>query len=424
MKNHLNHTTALAAGTKALPDGVKAFAHTQAMWRFLANERVTPKGLAAPLLEAAHEAVGSQSGDWVLCVHDWSRLNYGRHEAKRDRVRMTHKHDVGYELQSSLLVSAVDGAPLASPAQNLVTAEGVWQSREDEIVVDRKPHLDELSERMAWLEQQAFGRRLVHVIDREADSVAHWRQWSHQGQHWLVRVKGRSTVRHGQSSMRIEEVAKQLDYREERQVVCKGQRATQWVASTPVRVTRAAKPKKVGPDGARVAPIPGEPLAARLVVSRVYDQRGKLVAEWYLLTTVPETVSDAQVALWYYFRWQIESFFKLLKQAGHHVEQWAQESGCATFKRILIATCACIQVWRLAREDSASAVETRLFLVRLSGRQMKASRPVTMSALLDGAFKLMVTMEMLERYSVAQLKAFANAIINEALGKAAGGQDV
>ena len=419
--NHLNHTSTLAAGTKALPDGLKAFSHTQAMWRFLANERVTPKGLAVPLLAAAREAVAKEESDWVLCIHDWSRLNYRRHESKHDRMRMTHELDVGYELQSSLMVSAADGAPLASPAQNLVTDEGVWQSSEDEILADgKKPHLDELSERMTWLEQQAFGRRLVHVIDREADSVAHWRQWSRQGQQWLVRVKGNSTVCHGQSSMRIDALARQLDYRQERRVLCKGKPAIQWIASAPVRVTRPAKPKKTTPDGARVAPIPGEPLAARLVVSRLHDLRGRLVAEWYLLTTVPETVSDAQVALWYYFRWQIESFFKLLKQAGHHLEQWEQESGCAIFKRILIATHACVLVWRLAREDTDSAEKARRFLVRLSGRQMKTARPVTLSALLDGTFKLLAMLEALERYSLDELKAFANSVLDEAQGKTAG----
>lgn len=418
--NHLNHTSALAAGTKALPDGLKAFAHTQAMWRFLANERVTPRGLAVPLLAAAREAVAEESGDWVLCVHDWSRLNYRRHEAKQDRVRMTHELDVGYELQSSLLVSAVNGAPLASPAQNLVTAEGLWQSSKEGIETEKKAHLDELSERMTWLEQQALGRRLVHVIDREANSVAHWRQWSSRDQQWLVRVKGNSTVSYGRASMRIEDVARQLDYRQERQVVCKGQPAMQWIASALVRVTRPAKPTKTKADGGRVAPIPGEPLSARLVVSRLYDLKGQLVAEWYLLTTVPETVSDARVALWYYFRWQIESFFKLLKQAGHHLEAWEQESGRATFKRILIATHACVLVWRLAREESVSAEEARHFLVRLSGRQMKASRPITMPALLDGAFKLLAMIELLERYSLDELRTFANSILDQAHGNTVG----
>lgn len=35
----------------------------------------------------------------------------------------------------------------------------------------------------------------------------------------------------------------------------------------------------------------------------------------------------------------IESFFKLLKQAGHQLESWQQESGLALAKRLLLANC-------------------------------------------------------------------------------------
>jgi hypothetical protein len=404
----------LSAGAKALPDGVQAFAHTQAMWRFLANPRVSPKELAVPLLKAAREAVAEQAGEWVLCIHDWSRLNYGSHEAKQDRLQMTHRRDVGYELQSSLLVSAAEGAPLAVPAQNLVTAQGVWRCREEAISAGGQTHLDEVSERMGWLEEQQFGKRLVHIIDREADSAAHMRQWSRHGQQWLVRVKGGSSVRLGKRSMSVKEVAKHLTFHEARQVQCKGKPAIQWIASAPVVLARKAKPTKRAPSGRRVAPIPGEPLTLRLVVSRLYDLQGQLAAEWYLLSELPETVSDAQIALWYYFRWQIESFFKLLKQAGHQLESWEQESGRAIFKRLLIATHACLLVWRLARERGKAAEQARAFLVRLSGRQMKASRPVTMPALLDGAFMLFAMLEALEHYSPAELRAFADSVLHGA----------
>ena len=128
--SHGHCANTLSAGVKALPDGVRAdgvraFSHTQAMWRFLSNPQVSPWELAQPLREAARDAAGRQDGEWVWCLHDGSRLNHGKHEAKQDRLRMTHEHDVGYELQGSLLVGAHDGAPLAVGAQNRVTAGGV-----------------------------------------------------------------------------------------------------------------------------------------------------------------------------------------------------------------------------------------------------------------------------------------------------------
>ena len=63
---------------------------------------------------------------------------------------------------------------------------------------------------------------------------------------------------------------------------------------------------------------------------RVVDEAGWILAEWTLLTNVPAESADAsQIAMWYYWRWRIESFFKLLKSHGHHLEQWQQESGPA-----------------------------------------------------------------------------------------------
>ncbi len=163
-----------------------------------------------------------------------------------------------------------------------MTAEGVWQSRRAELIREEQSHLDELTERMAWLERQGFGHPLVHIIDREADSVGH------------------------------------------------------------------------------------------------------------------------------YYRWQIESYFKLLKETGHQLESWEQETGLALFKRLLIASQSCLLVWRLLLEQRECPQRTKEFLVRLSGRQTKRSRPITASAVLDGLFKLFTLLETLNEYSVEELRAFAD----------------
>ena len=77
---------------------------------------------------------------------------------------------------------------------------------------------------------------------------------------------------------------------------------------------------------------------------------------------------DTQIAQWYYWRWKIESFFKLLKSAGHSIEQWQQETAAAIAKRLLVATMACVVVWQLARSEEPEASTLRQLLVRLNGR--------------------------------------------------------
>lgn len=410
---HSNSTQTLAAGAKALPDGTAAFAQTQALWRFLSNARITPADLAEPLRAVARTESANGCDHHLLCVHDWSRINYHTHTGKRDRVAneapfTTHATDVGYELQSSLLVSDRDGLPLVAPVQNLVTAAGVWQSRATGIQPDRLPHLDELTERMEWLENQGLDKPLVHIVDREADSVAHLRRWSQRGWRWLIRAKEGACVRHAGRDGKLREVAAGLTFHRERQVAYQGHRAQQWLASTEVVLTRKAKPAGRDAQGNRLKRKAGEALRVRLVVSRIHDEAGGVVAQWCLLANTSADVSDAQLALWYYYRWRIESYFKLLKAAGHHLESWEQETGHAVLKRLLIAGQACVLVWRLMRTSGEFAERTRSFLVRLSGRQMKRTRPVTAPALLDGLYKLFAMLETLHHYSLDDLEEFAN----------------
>lgn len=406
--SHCNCATPLAAGAKALSDGTQSFAHTQAMWRFLSNERVTPPHLAAPLIEATREGVGTSCDAYALVVHDWSRLAFRTHKSKLDTKKLSHKTDVGYDLATSLVISDKTGDPIATPLQNLVTGEGLWTSREATLRSEVLPHLDELTQSMAWLEAQNFGKPLVHIIDREADSVGHWRQWSSAGQLWLARVKGSSKLTHKGKNLSAEAIAAGLSFVYTRDVTIKGTPARQWVAETTVQATRKAKPKRKNAEGQRCAPVPGVALTVRLVVSRVEDAQGNCLAVWYVLSnTDSKAVPCERLALWYYWRWSIESFFKLLKQAGHQLESWGQKTGLAIFKRLLIASQSCVTVWRLMRDTRPEAEETCVFLVRLSGRQMKRQSPVTGPAMLDGLFKLLTLLETLETYSIHDLRSFA-----------------
>ncbi|WP_287653420.1 transposase [Accumulibacter sp.] len=306
---------------RALPSGEQAFAHTQALWRFLGNARVSASDLGAPLLALAREGVAEGCEEYALAVHDWSRLNYNTHSRKQDRLQMTHATDLGYELQSTVLVADRDGAPLAAVAQNLCTAHGVWSSRSREMLPQR-PHLDELTERMDGLEAQVFAKRLVHLVDREADSIFHQRQWSARNRLWLVRVKAAGRVRYQKKATSLQRVADELCFAKVRPVEHQGKPAVQWLASAEVTIVRPARPKRLNEQGQRVPPIPGVPLTVRLIVSRICTPDGKPLADWFLLSNLPGTVSDAQIALWYYWRWRIESYFKLLKQAGQQLERW------------------------------------------------------------------------------------------------------
>jgi hypothetical protein len=143
--------------------------------------------LAQPLIEQGRTALQGSGAKYELVVHDWSHLNYDRHTRKADRIGSAKDRRQGYELQSALLLSDAQGEPLAPIYQNLRCAAGLHCTRGGE-TVPTVTHLDELRAHFEHLEQLALGRPLVHLIDREGDSVGHFRQW--EGHRFLVRAKG------------------------------------------------------------------------------------------------------------------------------------------------------------------------------------------------------------------------------------------
>ena len=150
-----------------------------------------------------------------------------------------------------------------------------------------------------------------------------------------------------------------------------------------------------------------------MVVVQLRDDSGQIVlAEWILLTNVTTALATAeQLAYCYYWRWRIESFFKLLKSHGQQLEQWQQETGPAIARRLLIASMACVVVWQLQADSSQEAMDLKDILVRLSGRQTKRTCRHTAPALLAGLWCLLSMLELLEQYDLRELKRLAKQIL-------------
>ena len=101
----------------------------------------------------------------------------------------------------------------------------------------------------------------------------------------------------------------------------------------------------------------------------------------------------------------------LLKSAGMNAEAWEQESGEAVAKRLVVASMACLTVWRLQRDPSPTAGELRRVLVRLSGRQMKHRVESTAPALLAGLEKLLALDDLQSQYDLREVLALARRVL-------------
>jgi hypothetical protein len=416
VEEHLSPADQLAAGLRALPDGSRAFASTQAAWRFYANPRTSIRQLAKPLVSAGREAVAEACDEFVLVVHDWCNLHFNTHTSKEDRVSLSRSDDLGYEIHAILLVGDRAGDPLAMIGMSLRAADGTRYSWNGGIWPARAP-LDELAPAMTFVEAQRLSKPAVHVIDAEADSVGHFRDWiATPGRYFLVRADATRIVTHQGEEHSVEQIGQTLHeanaLRFSRKVLYKGKRARQYVGAVEAILTRPAYPRRK--DKSKPTTVPGPPVRLRLVVSEVRDKDGKVLAAWFLLTNVPEKVTAATVALWYYWRWRIESYFKLLKSAGQQLEEWQQQSATAIAKRLLVASMACVLVWRLMRSEAPEAVPLRDLLIRLSGRQMKYGRSFTAPALLAGLWTLLSMLYALDHYSVTEIRRLASVIFARA----------
>src|SRR5208283_2221262 len=194
VEEHAGHASTGATGPRLLPDESSTKAAAMAAWRFFHNPRVKLTRLAQPLLEAAQEAAAQHCQQFALVPLDWSKLDYSNHDSKTDRLQLGHKEEQGYKLLSALLLSDQDGQPLAPVCQQLLTADGLLSSRFDR---RRRPlsTLDELAPVMDFVADLPLGKRSVFIIDAEADSIYHYRQWQRRGFLFLVRADPERYVR-------------------------------------------------------------------------------------------------------------------------------------------------------------------------------------------------------------------------------------
>ncbi len=91
-------------------------------------------------------------------------------------------------------------------------------------------------------------------------------------------------------------------------------------------------------------------------------EHGKELATWYLLSNVTDLPAET-LAFWYYKRWEIESWFKVLKGHGFQLEHWQQETSEAIFRRLIVSSMACVLAWKLYQDKSEEAQSFKALLI-------------------------------------------------------------
>jgi hypothetical protein len=323
---------------------------------------------------------------------------------------LVNRHDLGYELHTALLISDVDGSPIAPVHQSLRSAEGLFQSSTDRVrrkLLDTK--LDRLSPVFRFIDQRNWPKPPVFIIDREADSVDHYRRWDRAKRWFVVRADDNRVVLHDGHERLLPQVHQDLRdrgaFRFSRDVQYHGREAKQYVAETEVRLHRPGKARH-----GRISKQ-GKQLRLRLVVTEVRNAEGEVLAHWLLMTNVPNFFDASRVALWYYWRWTIESYFKLMKSAGLELEHWGQTTALRIAKRLLVGSMACVLAWKISRSVHPVAPSLRAVLIRLSGRQMKYGVEHTEPALLAGLWALLQGLALADEFDLDHLRQILHDVL-------------
>jgi len=408
------------SGLKLLLNNTESFSQVQASWRFLNNDKVSIDELVNPIFETLKTEIEKQCSRYVLAITDWSHINYRYHNSKKEIISENKKDKCvkkGYELQTTLAVSDITGEPIAPIAHNLRTDKKFYSTYDENIKIGTS-HLEELFHRAKWIKNNLkTNKKIVHIVDRESDSVEFMRNLTKIDELFLLRVKNNSKVYYPKENIDIKqsELADKLPLgKEVKKIKYKNKNVKIYVNECNIEIRRDATKFIINDKGKKtLQKTKGEPIKARFIVERLVDENQKIVAQWLLVTNIlDDSVNKETLALWYYFRWKIETYFKLLKSSGFNMEKWQQTEPIALFRRLLIVSYACVLVWKIANDNSKNAKKIREFLILLSGRLIEKNKEFTYPALLAGLENYMQMLDLISMFSIDELLHIRQELID------------
>jgi hypothetical protein len=333
-KRLLRVADALAAKPDAsLPKATGSDAALEGTYRFLNHDEVTPERILEPHIAATVRRAAAAST--VIVAHDTTEFRF---DGDRDGLGWINTSGAQGFFGHFALALTADGTrrPLGVVGLQTVMRQGAPRNRKHS--ERRAPH-DRESLRWHELAAEVGDRlrghaRVIHAMDREADSYRLFAQLIAAGDGFVIRMRtDRRIVAPEPASFRVDERMAKAEELFVREVPLSTRKPRS--DGRPTRhQPRSARMAKLGfsavaltilrPDHER-DPLPP---SLTLNVIRVFEVDAPAdveAVEWTLMTTEPiDTLDQVAVAVdEYRARWVIEEFFKALK------------TGCAFEKRQL-----------------------------------------------------------------------------------------
>jgi hypothetical protein len=329
----------------SIPSACRGWAETVAAYRFLDNPQVGVEEILSGHKQATLARVRAQAV--ALLVQDTSFLNYGTLQPKVGMGTVKEKRR-----EEHLLHTTVAFTP---KRVNLgVLGAKLWQRPEEPVAHERARKPIEEKESFRWLEgyalacevQQACPQTVVvSVADCEGD-IQEWfldamHRVPHEGAEFLIRAKCNRRLASGAAHDYLWEELQaarplgRVTFELSRQADRPSRLVTLIVRARPVTFQGARR------LGGRLPPVQRWAVYAR----EHKPPKGEAPLAWLLLTRVPvqDFAGACLMMQWYRARWEIELFFRVLKQ-GCQIERLRLE----TAHRLLNAlTIYLIIAWRI-----------------------------------------------------------------------------
>lgn len=385
------------------------WAHAMGAYRFFDNEQVALPALYGMVHSALAQLI--HEGERCYVMHDFSWVDYAKHKAKLDRVRISNGRSVGYDLYSALVVND-RGEPLGPVAQELRTEAGCLSSQSAR-PMPFEGHLEQAERGVDAAREKLTGRERVHVADREFDDV-HLQRWIANGddkfiiraQHLSRRVCSNAGLKRKLGEL-VESVPLQLAGTAEREgksyEVYRGETRIEFFAPARRGIT-ASKTRGTK----RPRPQPGPTLSLRVVVAELRAKGTHEVLRWVLLTNLDDAIDVVVQA--YLWRWRIERLFYLLK-VGFHLEQWRQETGERIARRLALSGLCAMVIYQLQSAKGQPDVDATLKAVAtLGGWLNRKGQPIGPIVLMRGLQTLLAGLAAVERLGVDGLVRLADGL--------------
>lgn len=317
--------------TASIPGACTGWAETQGAYRFLSHKRIDWEDILAPHMKCTEARM--RQHPVVLCIQDTTELDFNGQE-------ILGLGPLSYEAQRGMYLHPTY---VVTPHREPLGVTDAWMwAREPKDAQGKRPGIKESVrwtegyERVAETAAKMPDTRLVYVADREADILA-LMQCAHAlgcPADWLIRSKHNRCLPEGGklwAQVLTGEVLGEIQF-------TLSSRHGQ--AAREVRQQLRAR-RLTLPDGQ------GNMLTVTCVIATEVDApAGVKPIEWRLLTNRAANRLEAVVELidWYRARWEIETFFNVLKN-GCRVETLQ----LASIGKIELALAVFMVVaWRLA----------------------------------------------------------------------------